>query len=142
MIKHYIFIASIVFSFAHSSFGQSSCSSENLISVWKGIGWVHGIQTNVDSLISLVTDSIKTTGISSNTIEFKSDSTYTHVFLGETTVKNKRYLLDTKTCDIFLGTKEKVIKKYKWDIIYLDSKYLIISTHDPKGEVTHIFKKE
>ena len=107
MIQRRIFIVLIVFSFAHSSFGQNSCSSKNLISVWKGIGWVDGIQTNVDSLISLVTDSIKTTGISSNTIEFKSDSTYTHVFLDKTIAKNKRYLLDTKTCDIFVGTKRK-----------------------------------
>ncbi|OFX26531.1 MAG: hypothetical protein A2033_00005 [Bacteroidetes bacterium GWA2_31_9] len=131
-------IVLLLFSAFYTAYGQSNCLKKDLLGSWRQVESISGIQSNIDSLIGLATDSSKIIG----TLTLNSDGTYTYVFLDSSPKKNKQYFFDASNCEIILGTNKKASKNANLEIIYLDNRYLIFNEdNNPKGQITHILSK-
>ena len=121
----------------NASYAQSSCSLQDLLGGWKEKISSPGVQTNIDSLKVAAAASDRNLGI----WNFLADNRYSyrHTFQRSKYKKKNVYLLDTKKCEIILGSKANAREHANLEILYLDNNYLIYkSDNNPKGYFTHV----
>lgn len=131
-------IGLLIYCLTYSVYGQIKCSKENLIGQWRQVESIPGVYSNVDSLKRLIVESYRHIG----TLDFSANGILKYAFLDTPDKKGKKYILDTLTCEIILGTKRNARKNSNLKIVYLDNQFLIFSEdNNPKGYITHLTVK-